>query len=127
MHAQAAHPRLTAALAAADFTGVAGQQLGTARLADWREEASTLALHDPLGLSCETRGRWRVRCRAGGAIGHRSIIAVGPEFFCTAPVTRAGPAQGARVSRTREVVNFPAQTALSARTVLLPRSPASLP
>jgi hypothetical protein len=42
-------PRLAAALAAAVLTGAAGQQLGTARLADWREEASTLALHDRLG------------------------------------------------------------------------------
>ncbi|AZM57368.1 hypothetical protein DMA15_36445 [Streptomyces sp. WAC 01529] len=42
-------PRLAAVLAAAVFTGVTGQQLGTARLADWREEAAALALHDPLG------------------------------------------------------------------------------
>jgi hypothetical protein len=49
IYAQAAHPRLAAALAAAVLTGAAGQQLGTARLADWREEASTLALHDRLG------------------------------------------------------------------------------
>ncbi|MDX3343747.1 hypothetical protein PV409_37995 [Streptomyces sp. ME02-6979.5a] len=49
IHGVTAHPRLAAALAAAVFTGAAGQQLGTARLADWREDASTLALHDPLG------------------------------------------------------------------------------
>ncbi|MGW6396199.1 hypothetical protein ACWFR1_38165 [Streptomyces sp. NPDC055103] len=49
VHGVTAHPRLAAALAAAVFTGAAGQQLGTARLADWREETSTLALHDPLG------------------------------------------------------------------------------
>ncbi|MEU3050351.1 hypothetical protein ABZ705_28255 [Streptomyces sp. NPDC006984] len=49
IHAHAAHPRLAAALATAVFTGAAVQQLGTARLADWRSEASTLALHDPLG------------------------------------------------------------------------------
>ncbi|MGW3360837.1 hypothetical protein ACWDFL_36530 [Streptomyces bungoensis] len=40
---------MAAALATAVFTGAAGQQLGTARLADWQEDASTLALHDPLG------------------------------------------------------------------------------
>ncbi|MEI7030796.1 hypothetical protein [Streptomyces pratensis] len=49
IHAATAHPRLAAALATAVFTGAAGQQLGTARLADWRSEASTLSLHDPLG------------------------------------------------------------------------------
>ncbi|MFE7328176.1 hypothetical protein ACFU8W_24975 [Streptomyces sp. NPDC057565] len=49
IHNVTAHPRLAAALAAAVFTGAAGQQLGSARLADWREDASTLALHDPLG------------------------------------------------------------------------------
>ncbi|MFC8929762.1 hypothetical protein ACFT43_28350 [Streptomyces albidoflavus] len=49
IHNVTAHPRLAAALAAAVFTGAAGQQLGTARLADWGEDASTLALHDPLG------------------------------------------------------------------------------
>ncbi|MFF3826215.1 hypothetical protein ACFYXN_20460 [Streptomyces griseus] len=49
IHGVTAHPRLAAALAAAVFSGAAGQQLGTARLADWREDASTLALHDPLG------------------------------------------------------------------------------
>ncbi|MER6450825.1 hypothetical protein [Streptomyces venezuelae] len=49
IHTATAHPRLAAALAAAVFTGAAGQQLGTARLADWRREAATLALHDPAG------------------------------------------------------------------------------
>ncbi|MEU9255718.1 hypothetical protein AB0D66_28205 [Streptomyces sp. NPDC048270] len=49
IHGVTAHPRLAAVLAAAVFTGAAGQQLGTARLADWREDDSTLALHDPLG------------------------------------------------------------------------------
>ncbi|WP_328306372.1 hypothetical protein OG432_34845 [Streptomyces sp. NBC_00442] len=49
IHGATAHPRLAAALAVGVFTGAAGQQLGTARLADWREETSTLALHDPLG------------------------------------------------------------------------------
>lgn len=49
IHGVTAHPRLAAALATAVFTGAAGQQMGTARLADWRSEASTLSLHDPLG------------------------------------------------------------------------------
>ncbi|MGW4690436.1 hypothetical protein ACWEPM_36920 [Streptomyces sp. NPDC004244] len=49
IHAATAHPRLAAALAAAVFTGAAGQQLGTARLADWRREDAALALHDPAG------------------------------------------------------------------------------
>ncbi|MEV0416483.1 hypothetical protein AB0I68_38570 [Streptomyces sp. NPDC050448] len=49
IHTVTAHPRLAAALAAAVFTGAAGQQLGTVRLADWDREASTLALHDPAG------------------------------------------------------------------------------
>ncbi|MFF5638425.1 hypothetical protein [Streptomyces sp. NPDC012825] len=49
IHGVTAHPRLAAALTTAVFTGPAGQQLGTARLADWCEDASTLALHDPLG------------------------------------------------------------------------------
>ncbi|MEU7851967.1 hypothetical protein AB0B69_31700 [Micromonospora parva] len=49
IHAATAHPRLAAALAATVFTGASGQQLGTARLTDWREEAAALALHDPLG------------------------------------------------------------------------------
>ncbi|MGW6412959.1 hypothetical protein ACWF95_38315 [Streptomyces vinaceus] len=49
IHAATAHPRLAAALAAAVFTGAAGQQLGTARLADWRRDAAALALHDPAG------------------------------------------------------------------------------
>ncbi|MEV5240162.1 hypothetical protein AB0K89_13785 [Streptomyces cinnamoneus] len=48
IHTATAHPRLTAALAAA-FTGAAGQQLGTARLGDWRRQTAALALHDPAG------------------------------------------------------------------------------
>ncbi|MFF7300602.1 hypothetical protein [Streptomyces sp. NPDC008265] len=49
VHTATAHPRLAAALATVVFTGAAGQQLGTARLADWRPEAAALALHDPAG------------------------------------------------------------------------------
>lgn len=49
IHTVTAHPRLAAALATAVFTGAAGQQLGTARLADWRRDTAALALHDPAG------------------------------------------------------------------------------
>lgn len=41
------------------------------------------------------------------AVGHRPIIPAGEEFVFTAPATRSGPAHAARVSRTREAVNFP--------------------
>ncbi|MBG7704598.1 hypothetical protein HCJ76_42550 [Streptomyces sp. MC1] len=58
-------------------------------------------------------GVWRAGWLGGGgsgaqraALGHRPIIPARGEFFFTAPATRSRPAQRARVSRTREAVNF---------------------